>query len=84
MRRGSVFFQVGILSFGAQAGCEKGYPSGQVEYSAVAKWTLDRCPGCDLILHRFSSTSSSTGSSQSQESPSEQCLARAGIPEMKI
>ena len=24
------FFQVGILSFGALAGCEKGYPSGQV------------------------------------------------------
>ena len=23
-------FQVGILSFGALAGCEKGYPSGQV------------------------------------------------------
>ena len=26
------YFQVGILSFGALAGCEKGYPSGQVSH----------------------------------------------------
>ena len=29
------YFQVGILSFGALAGCEKGYPSGQVSIPSM-------------------------------------------------
>ena len=38
-------FQVGILSFGALAGCEKGYPSGQV---FVAHGERN---GCDTMTH---------------------------------
>ena len=36
-----VYNQVGVVSFGASAGCEKGFPAGYSRVSSYTQWLTD-------------------------------------------
>ena len=47
---GDVFKQIGIVSFGASAGCEKGYPAGFSEITMYLDW-ISSVTGLEIKDH---------------------------------